>query len=78
MEGLHPAAPHGFVHLRIVSGRGDTFTNPVPDTHVAIGNLKVWLIGTHKGVRKRGLLGFVWVPELTPPFHLTARAGAAA
>lgn len=26
----------------------------------------------------RGLLGFVWVPELTPPFHLTARAGAAA
>lgn len=47
------------MHLRIVSGRGDTFTNPVPDTHVAIGNLKVWLIGTHKGVRKRHLAAYL-------------------
>jgi len=48
-----PAA--GFVHRRIVEGSGKDFRNPVPHVHMAIGNCKAWLIGTHKGVWRRHL-----------------------
>jgi transposase-like protein len=46
---------HGYVHQRVVEGSGAAFVNPVPGVHIAIGNLKAWLIGTHKGVWPRHL-----------------------
>jgi transposase-like protein len=58
-RGYSPLPRHGFVHQRVVSGKGDKFVNPVPHTHVAIGNLKSWLIGTHKGVWKRHLAAYL-------------------
>ena len=45
----------GYRHERIVEGRGRAFRDPVPHVHVAIGNAKAWLIGTHKGVWPRHL-----------------------
>jgi transposase-like protein len=45
----------GYVHKRIVEGSGKAFVNPVPHVHIAIGNCKAWLIGTHKGVWRRHL-----------------------
>lgn len=45
----------GYTHRRIVEGSGDAFTNPVPHLHQAIGNLKAWLNGTHRGVTRRHL-----------------------
>jgi transposase-like protein len=45
----------GYTHKRIVEGKGAAFINPVPHTHIAIGNCKAWLIGTHKGVWRRHL-----------------------
>jgi Zn ribbon nucleic-acid-binding protein/transposase-like protein len=42
----------GFTHERIVAGDGATFVNPVPHLHHTVGNLKSWLVGTHKGVSR--------------------------
>lgn len=38
-----------------MEGSGDAFTNPIPHLHQAIGNLKAWLNGTHRGVTRRHL-----------------------
>ncbi len=35
------------------------FTNPVPHLHRAIGNLKSWLVGTHKGVSRLHLAAYL-------------------
>lgn len=45
----------GFVHERVVERSGDAFTNPVPHLHRAIGNLKITLNGTYRGVSARHL-----------------------
>ena len=45
----------GFTHDRIIEGSGAAFTNPVPHLHQAIGNMKAWLNGTHRGVSRRHL-----------------------
>lgn len=45
----------GFVHERVVERSGDAFTNPVPHLHRAIGNLKITLNGTYRGVGARHL-----------------------
>ncbi len=52
-----PAA--GFIHRRIVEGKGKDFRDPVPHVHIAIGNCKAWLIGTHKGVWRRHLAAYL-------------------
>ncbi len=49
----------GYVHQRVVEGSGASFINPVPAVHIAIGNLKAWLIGTHKGVWPRHLAAYL-------------------
>jgi transposase-like protein len=49
----------GFVHRRIVEGKGAGFVNSVPHAHVAMGNCKAWLIGTHKGVWPRHLAAYL-------------------
>lgn len=49
----------GFVHRRIVEGSGANFVNPVPHLHQAIGNMKAWLNGTHKGVNRAHLATYL-------------------
>jgi len=49
----------GFVHRRIVEGKGEGFVNSVPHAHIAMGNCKAWLIGTHKGVWPRHLPAYL-------------------
>ena len=39
----------GFIHERIIEGRGEGFIDSVPHLHHTVGNLKAWLAGTHKG-----------------------------
>ena len=54
-QSYRALAAAGYTHRRIVEGSGDAFTNPVPHLHQAIGNLKAWLNGTHRGVTRRHL-----------------------
>lgn len=54
-KGYNGLTKAGYTHVRIVEGRGKTFRDPVPHVHVAIGNAKSWLLGTHKGVWPRHL-----------------------
>lgn len=58
-KGYASLTREGFVHQRVVSGKSAAFVNPVPFVHVAIGNLKSWLIGTHKGVWRRHLAAYL-------------------
>jgi ISXO2-like transposase domain len=45
----------GFIHERIIEGRGEGFINAVPHLDHTIGNLKAWLTGTRKGVSRHHL-----------------------
>lgn len=49
----------GFYHERIAGGDGAAFLNPVPHLHHTIGNLKSWIIGTHKGVSRHHLAAYL-------------------
>jgi len=49
----------GFIHERIIEGRGEGFSNSVPHLHHTIGNLKAWLAGTHKGVSRLHLAAYL-------------------
>lgn len=49
----------GFYHERIVEGDGAAFVNPVPHLHHTVGNLKSWLVGTHKGVSRDHLASYL-------------------
>ncbi len=49
----------GFDHERIVAGDGAAFVNPVPHLHHTVGNLKGWIIGTHKGVSRHHLAAYL-------------------
>lgn len=45
----------GFIHERVVERAGQSFVNPIPNLHKTIGNLKLSLNGTHKGVSRHHL-----------------------
>jgi transposase-like protein len=49
----------GFIHERIVEGRGEGFSNSVPHLHHTVGNLKAWLTGTHKGASRLHLAAYL-------------------
>ena len=49
----------GFIHERIIEGRGEGFIDSVPHLHHTVGNLKAWLAGTHKGVSRHHLTAYL-------------------